>query len=90
MSRRHEPGGPHWPAWAGYYAVAYIRDALLSEAIDNAWSVRWRDACGALSFSILTAPGSAAVSGAISVDKPVSVSSRSATACEWNAMPLSA
>jgi hypothetical protein len=54
----------------GYYAVAYVRDTLLREAIDNAWSVRWRDACGAVSFTIATALGSAAVSGVVSAEKP--------------------
>jgi hypothetical protein len=54
----------------GYFAVSYLAEHVLIDALDNAYRGNWRDAAGKAQWSADTSFGRLDAEGAVSVDKP--------------------
>jgi hypothetical protein len=55
----------------GFFAVSYLAETVVRKALDDAWKVRWKDARGALSYTVPTPVGQLVAAGAFSLEKPV-------------------
>jgi hypothetical protein len=57
-------------ALGGFFAVSYLAERTLTDALDAAWRTRWRDARGAMAYAVPTPFGDLVASGGVSLDRP--------------------
>src|SRR6476646_7152462 len=58
------------PELGGFFAVSYVSEKGVAEALDNAWKLEWKNARGALSYDADTPFGQLTASGAVRLDPP--------------------